>query len=246
MVVTHNPKNPPLRNIVHEHWPLLSKSKATRTLEDANLIFGLRHNKNLSDYLVRASTKTIDNKLANVDRNTCQRPNKCRYCPIINRTGKLKSHSNNKTFNSMMKVDCQSSNLIYVITCKTCGIQYVGQTKNRLLTRFHGHFNDIDHNRDTTVARHLNRSGTNSNIKKEFGITIISFIKPTPDSAAAKFQRDKEEKQWMRRLMTIMPSGLDPNGLNQSATSHLHTVRLTNKFLISNVGKRPPWGIMGH
>ena len=27
LVVTHNPKNPPLRDIVNENWPLLSKSK---------------------------------------------------------------------------------------------------------------------------------------------------------------------------------------------------------------------------
>ena len=77
--------------------------------------------------------------------------------PIYIPKGEIKSHSNGKVFNSMSKVNRQSSNLIYVITCKSCGIQYVGQTKNRLMTRFQGHFNDIAHDHDTTVARHLNR-----------------------------------------------------------------------------------------
>ena len=66
LVVTHNPKNPPVRNIVHNNWSLLSKSKTTGTLEDANLVFGLRRNKNLSDYLVRASTRTTTNNLTNM------------------------------------------------------------------------------------------------------------------------------------------------------------------------------------
>ena len=150
LVVTHNPKNPPIRNIVEQNWLLLNKSKTTRTFEEAKIIFGLRRNKNISDHLLRASTNTPTKKLANTKRHPCQRPTKCRYCPIINKSGTINSHSNTKTFTSMTEVNCQSSNIIYVITCKTCGIQYVGQTKNRLLTRFQGHFNDIAHDRDTS------------------------------------------------------------------------------------------------
>ena len=41
LVVTHNPKTLPLRDIVYENRPLLSKSKTTRGLENANLIFGV-------------------------------------------------------------------------------------------------------------------------------------------------------------------------------------------------------------
>ena len=211
LVVTHNPKNPPLRNLIQENWPLLNKSKTTRVLTDANLVFGQSRNKNLSDHLVRASTKSLTtNKPVSV-RNPCQRPNTCRYCRILNKTGNIKSHANGKTYTSMTNVNCQSSNLIYLISCNNCGIQYVGQTKNRLLTRFQGHFNDIAHDRDTTVARHLNRCELtiNENKLKPFEITILSFIPSPPESVEAKLHRDREDKRWMRRLTTIMPSGLN-------------------------------------
>ena len=48
---------------------------------------------------------------------------------------------------------------IYLITCRprSCRIQYVGQTKNKLLTRSQSHHFDIKHNNDTTVARHFNK-----------------------------------------------------------------------------------------
>ena len=36
-------------------------------------------------------------------------------------------------------------------------VQYVGPTKNKLLTRFNSHYCDIQHNSDTTVARHFNK-----------------------------------------------------------------------------------------
>ena len=211
LVVTHNPKNPPVRDLISENWPLLNKSKTTRNINNANLIFGLRRNKNLSDHLVRASTKTLEDGKTNTERNPCQRPTSCRYCRILNKTGKIKSHSTGKSYSSLKKVNCQSSNLIYLITCDKCGIQYVGQTKNRLLIRFQGHFNDIAHDRDTTVARHLNRCNTEGTILKSntFTITILSFVPTPPESMASKIQRDRLEKRWMHRLITIMPEGLN-------------------------------------
>ena len=44
-----------------------------------------------------------------------------------------------------------------LITCRSCGIQYVGQTENKLLTIFQSHHFDDKHNNDTTVARHFNK-----------------------------------------------------------------------------------------
>ena len=86
LVVTHNPKKKPLRDIVHENLPLLSKSKTTRTIADTNL----------SDYLVKATTKTLSENRTNIERNPCQQLKRCRYCPVINNTGKITSHSINK------------------------------------------------------------------------------------------------------------------------------------------------------
>ena len=45
-------------------------------------------------------------------------------------TGMITSTSTGKCFNSKKEINCQSNNLIYLITCKHCKIQYVGQTRN--------------------------------------------------------------------------------------------------------------------
>ena len=58
-VTTHNPQNPPLRQIITSNWEILVKTKTTRPVLDSEIIFGLRRNKNLSDHLVRASTSTM-------------------------------------------------------------------------------------------------------------------------------------------------------------------------------------------
>ena len=209
LVTTHNPSNSPIRKIVEENWTLLNKSKTTRTLENAKFIFGLRRNKNLSDLLVRASTRTSSNVIPNIAKNPCNRSSTCRYCPILDTTGHLVSTTNGRKFTTMRKVNCQSSNLIYVITCNTCKVQYVGQTKNRILTRFQGRFNDIAHDRDTTVARHLNRCVDDKNATANFTITVATFIPAPPESRHAKLHRDREEKCWMHRLSTITQLGLN-------------------------------------
>ena len=76
----------------------------------------------------------------------------------------------------MVNVNCQSENLIYLITCTTCKVQYVGQTRNRLMIRFQGHFHDIKTNSDTTVARHFNKchNTENGQPSQYFGTELYS------------------------------------------------------------------------
>ena len=97
-----------------------------------------------------------------------------------------------------------------VITCSTCGIQYVGQTKNKLLTRFNSHHYDISHNNDTTVARHFNKCPRPQPAKFDgVNISILSFIRAPPDTKAGQAERDKEEKRWIHRLSSVVPRGLN-------------------------------------
>ena len=97
-ITTHNPRNPPLRGIITNNWELLLKSKTTRILENAKIVFGSRRNKNLSDFLVRASTHTEPEPLRNIDKSPCNKPNSCRYCPKLNASGTLISKSSGRSY----------------------------------------------------------------------------------------------------------------------------------------------------
>ena len=153
-VTTHNPQNPPIKDIITSNWDILGKTKTSRLLLESEIVFGLRRNKNLSDQLVRASTSTKQNDEKLVVARPCKEPTTCRYCPRLNTSCSFTCKTNNLKLNSMVNINCQSTNCIYLITCSHCGIQYVGQTKNKILTRFNSHYFDINHDSDTTVARH--------------------------------------------------------------------------------------------
>ena len=189
---------------------MLQKTKTTRNVYESKIIFGLRRNKNLSDQLVRASTKTDSNHTTFISTHPCKRPNGCRYCPKINISGHIVSKTTGRNYTTMANINCQSSNIIYLITCSTCGIQYVGQTKNRLLTRFQGHYYDIQNHNDTTVSRHFNRCPSSQPAGfSGLEISILSFIKSPSDSRAGHLERDREEKRWIHRLATVVPKGLN-------------------------------------
>ena len=110
----------------------------------------------------------------------------------------------------LININCQTMNCIYLITCSSCGIQYVGQTKNKLLTRFNSHHYDISHNHDTTVARHFNRCPSQHPALFEgLNISILSFIRAPPDTKSGQAERDREEKRWIHRLSSVVPRGLN-------------------------------------
>ena len=211
-VTTHNPLNPPVQDTITNNWEILGKTKTSRPILDAEIIFGLRRNKNLSDHLVRASTsaKNNENRPKRIDSRPCNRSSTCRYCPLLNTTGSFVSKRDNLTYTSKININCQTCNCIYLITCSHCGTQCVGQTKNKLLTRFNSHFFDISHNKDTTVARHFNKCPPQNPAKTDgLIISVLSFIRALPDTKAGQTERDMEEKRWIHRLASVVPRGLN-------------------------------------
>ena len=162
------------------------------------------------NFLVRSSTSSKTKTTSrHINRNPCNRPLYCRYCRKINKKEKIFSSDKKREFNPLTNVNCQSSNLIYVITCKHCGIHYVGQTKNRLLTRFQGHYHDIKTKNDTTVSRHFNKCPNGKpSLFDGIRISILSFMHHPSDTTSSQRERDIEEKR-MQRLSSIVLKGLN-------------------------------------
>ena len=112
----------------------------------------------------------------------------CRYCPKLNRVGLSKALCKENKY--MKNISCRSSNLIYCITCKRCGIQYVGQTLLRTTDRMGDHFYHIEKsNTPMTVARHFSQRGHKSE--------------------AAFIIRDRVERRWIHLLRTGILQGLN-------------------------------------
>ena len=147
-VSTFHPCGNILKYTIMTNWHLLDRSCSTRGLTDHRLIFGHRRNKNLKDLLVHAKVNYHYEKPDIPHHHLCDRENtckdkKCRYCPLLDKTGKIASHISHEKFTARKNITCKSHNVIYCITCQQCGIQYVGQSKRRLMDRLQGHFYNV-------------------------------------------------------------------------------------------------------
>ncbi len=122
-------------------------------------------------------------------------------------SNKIKSKSTQIEYDIKHHVSCESSNLIYLITCKTCGMQYVGQTKRTPGERSREHFRDIQKKSPKLLSVHLNSRGHNG--ITDISISILSFIRQTPNSLSAQKARDRMEMFWYNQLGTMVPRGLN-------------------------------------
>ena len=69
----------------------------------------------------------------------------------------FKSHTTGAHHKIRDHITCTTSNIIYLISCRICGIQYIGETKNSLKKRLYGHRSTFKTQKiDTHVGQHFN------------------------------------------------------------------------------------------
>lgn len=157
-------------------------------IEDHKVISAYRRNKNLGDFLVRATLKTIQSGLKS-------RPNYfCNLRYIRNQTDKT-------LFFISQKFSPQTINCIYVIFCSKCGKQYVGETKNSLSTRMWQHKYNILHKKEaeTPLVQHFLWHG--------WLAVRMAGIQSNP--SWTEYERKKVERKWIFFLNTLHPFGLN-------------------------------------
>ena len=159
--------------------------------------------------LVKSSIPIVKNYgKSGKSSNSCQDAN-CKYCPYIDVSGNIFSTTTKKRHNAKFNVCCNSSNLIYCLTCGTCEKQYVGMTKRKLKQRLYEHLRNIRQgNLNDPIGRHFSKVPHNSDPSK-VKVHVLSFITHPPDSRTALNMRLRFELDWIHRLRTTLPRGLN-------------------------------------
>ena len=218
-IITSNyiPKLKGPEHIASKNWEYLGRSKTTRKIHSQGLTKGYRRPRNLRDKLVRArldyhpENQVKSKKTKNIIRNACKAKGTCRYCPKLNRTGKLpKKDRTHKEYATKFNITCNSSNLIYCIKCKRCKMEYVGQTSTSIKERFKNHFGQIktkNRSEETEVSRHFTQKDHDG--LKDVEIFVLDYIYKHPKSNRANALRDCIEYNWINRLKTHAPLGIN-------------------------------------
>ena len=195
-IIQFNPHNPPINAILKKNKHILTSSGDTKYMSNYHFQMVHRRALNLKQSLVRADLKLIDIPKGS---GPCGKP--CVTCPYMERTTTIFCSSSQETFPIHGRFNCKTKNVIYVITCTKCGLQYVGQSSNTFNERFRNHLSDIrQENADKPVSRHFS---TNSHNVKDVSAIIVTSTNGNINV------RLRTEEAWIARLQSRMPNGLN-------------------------------------
>ena len=126
-------------------------------------------------------------------------------------------------------LDCKSKNLVYLITCKICRIQYVGETGREFSVRMREHWDKIkkgDKSQLVYAHFHSDEIHRNSKIEDMLRFQIIEKIKTedldNQELGMIRKRRLERELYWIAKLRTAHPLGLNDKiqacGISGNAT----------------------------
>ena len=113
------------------------------------------------------------------------------------------SNTTGERFTIKTHASCKTLNVIYLIECRRCGLQYVGETGQPLHCRMNGYRFDIVHGRveESPVAAHFYSSG-----HTEADVTIMAIDKLCRNDVILRKIR---ESRWIRTLGSSWPKGMN-------------------------------------
>ena len=150
----------------------------------------------------------------------CGRVN-CKMCSILDTSSTFKSTVTHRVYSvcNLQKpnkkepfpiLTCSTCNTIYLLTCQSCFLQYVGQTIVSISKRTSEHKSDFKV-KNTIIAQHF-RSGPCKGAK--FSMQVIEKWDGNgrePGGKMCEIEQSKriKETEWMLKLRTIYPYGLN-------------------------------------
>ena len=122
-------------------------------------MIAFRRPPSLRNLLVRAEVPpTNDSSIPPIQHGMFRCTSRCVTCQEhILESDSFKSHTTGAHHKIRGHITCTTSNIIYLISCRICGIQYIGEMKNSFKKRFYGHRSTVKTQKlDTPVGQHFN------------------------------------------------------------------------------------------
>ena len=200
-IVTYHPDLPPLNRILAKHQCIIDLSPRLKGALPESPLVVYRRPPNLKNFLVRAAIRGPQETYRGTRQ--CKQP-RCKTCIHIRTGCRFRSTTTGEEFRVKATADCRTSNVVYLIECTRCSIQYVGETGNALRVRLTGHRSDINHLRsDLPVAKHFNLL---DHSLKDLSIMVIEKIHRDDTTL-----RKKKESHWIQAIRSLTPHGLNLN-----------------------------------
>ena len=203
LVASYHPALDKINKILSEHLHILHIDPEMKKLFLRAPMVAYRNPKALRNSLVRAKLPNVEE--AGKGSSKCN-GNRCQICKSVVETETFTSFSTGETFHINFKLNCSSKCIIYLLTCKVCGKQLVGECTTPWRDRWSTYKADMrksqrgENHMQKEIHAHFRLPGHTS-IEKDVAITFI-------DKTDSVFPK-KREKFWISKLDTMMDKGLN-------------------------------------
>ena len=201
-VVTYNPSLSRLGRTINALLPTLYADKRVKEVFTPRPFVSYRSGRSLKGHLVRSKLYPMERL---VGCSGC-RGNNCAICKLVKKGGEFESSITKSVYKINHKFNCNSKCVVYLLRCKVCNKQYVGQTSDKFRKRWNNYVtcqrNASNGGSPPQLSFHLHFLGPDHN-----GLVNdieISFIDKTDPSDPLK-----REKYWIDILETMSPKGLN-------------------------------------
>ena len=137
-----------------------------------------------------------------------------RRCPLHDKlihSSQVRSRTSRRTYNTHSKANCNTPNVVYMIKCKICNRQYVGQTSQSLKMRVARHLTTIRNRKVPGTLHEHFRAGRSCQGIHNLAVQLLQVITPNrhDDHKTVEEKLKKYETLWMKRLKCEYPQGLN-------------------------------------
>ena len=202
LIFTYNRGNPPLHKWIRESRKFLVSTKGKELGRNMQVTY--KQPRNLRK-IVTGCRKISSEGGPNIPTTPftevgCFKCNHCKVsCPKIVETTKFSSTNTGRSYRIKQKIDCDSSYVIYLITCSGCKGQYVGKSVTSFKNRHSNHMQEIKHGRGG-LGQHYGPPGRCS--KNNITITLIEQVEVGDRRSLAK-----REQFWQHQLRAFVENG---------------------------------------
>lgn len=196
LVVTYNASMPNIRNILSKHYNILKQSDRLQEIfpEPPRVVY--RRARNLRDILTSSKTTRV----APSGCHPCNKP-RCKVCAHMTTTRSVTSSASKYCLKINSDLCCDSENVIYMLECSLCNLQYIGQTALSFRLRFNNHRAHVTSLPHLPLSKHVNVTGHS-----------FDHIKATILQSGFRTHHDRE----VRESFLIYKFNTLVSGLNES------------------------------
>ena len=194
-IINFDPRLPSISGIVNKHWRTMVQDPRLKEIFPQPPLVAYKRPPNIKDKIIRAKVPKPTISRAKRTIPGMKRCLNCGVCPFINEGKTVKSTSNNMKVDINTSVSCTSRNVVYLIGCKKCTQQYIGETERTVKERFLEHKGYVTSKvTNKATGEHFNQKGHSFS---DMTVTVIEKIfNQNPQ------YRKQREKMWINRFNT--------------------------------------------